>query len=92
MTKELRVGVSGFSYASRDFLPSGIQKLVLRAGLDGRARITLRAKGEPLAMPPLPMSPPVVVELHGGATCWRAGYDTGGVRENDAFGFKASGE
>ncbi len=81
---------TGFRYASKDRLPSGIQTLVLRAGIDGRARITLKAKGDPLAMPSLPIATfPVTVELHAGATCWSAVYDAAGVRQNDGDGFKA---
>jgi hypothetical protein len=71
-------------------LPNGILKLDLRAGDAGRARITLKGKGEPLPLPQLPITAlPVTVELRAGTgTCWSATYGAG-VQHDDAALFKA---
>jgi hypothetical protein len=79
---------SGFSYARKDLLPNGTFELDLRAGVDGRARIALKGKGEPRAMPTLPIGAlPVTVELHGAGICWSA-RDDGGVQRSEAGLFK----
>ncbi|HEY2388377.1 MAG TPA: glycosyl hydrolase family 8 [Candidatus Binatia bacterium] len=81
---------SGFSYTRKDLLPNGILKLDLRTGEAGRARITLKGKGDPLPMPMLPVTAlPLTVELRAGTgTCWSATYGAG-VQRNDAALFKA---
>ena len=52
-------------------------QLVLRAGADGKAKLLVKGKGEPLQMPALAaLAAPVTVQLvHGGqGPCWQAVY------------------
>ncbi len=81
---------TGFVYARKDALPNGITKLDVRSGADGSARITLNGKGDPLALPPLPIVAfPFMVELHGSTgACWSASYSSS-VQRNDTELFKA---
>jgi hypothetical protein len=65
---------TGFLYKDKALTPTGAQTLQLVQGLtDGKARITLKAKGVPLAMPALGgLVGPIDVQLHrsGGAPCF----------------------
>jgi hypothetical protein len=85
-----RASRAGFGYANRDLTPSGVAKLSLRPGDEGRARIQLKAKGALLAVPPLPLADDgaVVVQLDNTAgACWEATYSAPALA-SDAFRFK----
>jgi hypothetical protein len=59
----------------------------------GQARIDVRAKGNKLTMPALPLTAPVVVELRkldGSPPCWGAEHST--VEKNTARHFVARGD
>ena len=65
----------------------------LQPGADGRATITLKARGPRLVAPPLPLTLPLRVQLWAdGGACWEARYDTAGVTRNDVGGFTAKSE
>jgi hypothetical protein len=67
----------GFKYADKDAIPDGVVSLVLKEGLEGRAQITLTAKGVNLEMPVLPLDqdPTVTVQLKNDrGICWGADY------------------
>jgi acyl-homoserine lactone acylase PvdQ len=83
---------SGFRYVDKDLTPSGIQQLVLRAGVDGKAKITLKARGPQLATPALPITHlPVRVQLVNDAgSCWSASYAT--TQKNQTGTFKAKSD
>ena len=65
----------GFRYVDKDLTPNGIQQLVLKAGTDGKAQITLKGKGRVAPDPTLPISDLPVTraarERHAGQ-CWTA--------------------
>jgi hypothetical protein len=85
-----RASRAGFGYANRDLTPSGLAKLSLRPGDEGRARIQLKGKGTLLAVPPLPLAQDgaVVVQLENTAgACWEATYSAPALA-SDAFRFK----
>lgn len=70
---------SGFKYKDRDGLQGGITQIVLKAGVDGEAKVSVKGKGENLvllALPPLQSPAPLQVQLHrsGGIACWGAAY------------------
>lgn len=67
---------SGFRYVDRDLTPTGVQQLVLRAGVDGKAKIMLKGRGPTLRTPALPITHlPVRVQLANSAgACWSATY------------------
>ena len=67
----------GFRYHDRNGSAGGVQSMSLTAGVDGKARISLKAKGVNLAMPSLPLhqDPRVIVQLKNSAgACWEADY------------------
>jgi cysteine-rich repeat protein len=83
---------SGFKYLDKENTPDGLNKIVLRAGGDGGAKVVLKGKGEALSMPAMPVGVPVRVQLSGGTTCWEATYSATGVRRNDDTLFKGKGD
>jgi hypothetical protein len=82
----------GVRYANGDLTPDGLQRIDLRAGPDGKAKIVVKGKGEPLALPPLPiLALPVTVQLVASdGACWEATY--GGTLRNQPDRFKARSE
>jgi cysteine-rich repeat protein len=80
----------GFRYRDRDRTPDGIDRLELRAGAAGTAKMRVTGKGSLLALPPLPLALPALAQLHGrDGECWEARFDGAGTTRNDARRFKA---
>ena len=79
----------GFRYKDAKLVNGPVNLLVLTEGGDGQAKITLKAKGETLTMPSLPLHQDgtVTVQLTDGTMCWDGHYDTN--IKNDTFEFKA---
>lgn len=70
-------GTKGFGYRNPARLPAGILTAKLKAAPSGSASIAMKGKGALLAMPPLPLGTPVVVQLQGSnGTCWTATFTT----------------
>jgi len=78
----------------------GVRKLQLRPGIDGRAQVSVRGKGEALLMPgegthdALPATSPVSVRVElraDNGECWAASYSGAETIINDADRFKARG-
>jgi cysteine-rich repeat protein len=69
-------GVSGYKYKNKFLTPHGVQKLGLKEGPDGKAKIILGGRGALLAMPDLStVTQPVTVQLQNSdGTCWEAIY------------------
>jgi hypothetical protein len=62
-------------YYDPDRASDGLQQILLRAGDEGAARIGVRAKGENLALPATPLTPPVTVQMQSSAgECFTATY------------------
>jgi cysteine-rich repeat protein len=83
---------SGFKYVDRENSPHGLNKIVLKAGGDGGAKVVLKGKGELLDMPAMPVGTPVLVQLSGGTTCWEATYSDAGLAKNDGTLFKGKSD
>jgi hypothetical protein len=69
---------------------SGLTRLVLKPASVGRARIRIEGGGSALAVPPLPLSTPLVVQLVRGddpTGCWQAGFTDS--KRDDATAFRA---
>jgi hypothetical protein len=83
---------TGFKYVDRDLTPDGLQKVQLKAGLDGKAKILVKGKGDLLSLPPMPIQTlPVTVQLiNDDGTCWEARYGT--TLKNVPEIFKAKGD
>jgi hypothetical protein len=77
-----------FQYGNPD---GPLQELVLHGGMAGHARITARAAGGGLALPPMPLAPPVMVRLRGAnGLCWGANFS---LPERNARGrFRSRGD
>jgi hypothetical protein len=68
----------------------GLRLIRMTPGIDGRTRVAVRARGEALELPPVPLTPPVTVQIQvSNGECWSAAYSTF-IRRNDAGVFKAS--
>jgi hypothetical protein len=87
----------GYRYKNKDRTPHGIQKMVLKPGVDGKSKVVIKGgqdhvfEGGPGA-PALPLALPVTVQLQNASgECWQATYDTDGVGVNDPGFFKGSG-
>jgi hypothetical protein len=67
---------AGFRYQNPTLSPNGILSLLLQAGQDEQARITLVGRRARLGLPPLPLATPLTVQLvrGDGALCWDARY------------------
>lgn len=71
------ISTKGYSYKDKDRTPDGMEKLSLKAGTSGAAKISAKGKGELLDMPSLgSVALPVVVQLKGPGTCWEATFST----------------
>ncbi len=81
----------GFRYRDSTLGYGGIQSIVLTEGAAGRASVQVQGRGQPLAMPSLPLQrqPNVIMQLLGDNGCWSATYSS--VIENGPARFKAKG-
>jgi len=83
------LGASGLRYDDRDLSPDGLQSLKIKAGPADKAGITLKAKGDRLALPALPFAqdPSVTVQLRNDAgTCWETVHGAPALKnETDQF-------
>ncbi len=87
------ISTIGVKYADRDATPDGLLGMTARTGI-GSARITVKGKGDRLALPALPLaqSPRVVVQLVAGTgACWESVHSTPATR-NDTSEFRDAGD
>lgn len=65
-------------YVDKGLSPDGVQKIELKAGVAGKAKILLTAKGDSFAMPTMPiLILPVTVQLvNDQGVCWEAVYSS----------------
>jgi hypothetical protein len=94
---------TGFRYADRDPAHDGVTRIVLRAGIPGRAKVIFQAKGATIGQAPgsqpLPadlgatgLTPPVVVQVKNSAgACWAAQYDAPALKNRSDL-FRDKGE
>jgi hypothetical protein len=81
----------GFRYSKKAQTPDGLYQIILKPGMDGKPKITVKGRGVNLALPPLPLTqdPTVVVQLKNNAgVCWEADYSAPAIR-NTSTQFKA---
>ena len=65
----------GFAYRDKDRTPSGVDGLTLDVHGPADTRIAIKAQGDALQTPALPVTLPVTVELlNAQGTCWQSGY------------------
>ncbi|HWP65316.1 MAG TPA: hypothetical protein VNO26_05330 [Candidatus Limnocylindria bacterium] len=87
-----RTTSSGLKYVDAELTPNGIRKLVLKAGGDGSAAITLKAKGSNIPMPSLPLGSVLRLQVQGNGECWEATFSPGGVTQNNTLGYQAKSD
>lgn len=84
----------GYKYSDGDLTPDGIKKIKAKTGVDGKAKITIKAQGaellgSPLGFPELPLSLPLVVQLQSASGgCWQATYTDSDRNEAERFSSK----
>jgi hypothetical protein len=84
------LGTNGFKYVDKAATRDGIQKLILKPGLAGAAKVIVKGKGTGLGMPALPLALPVTAQvLASNGECWSAVYEAGGVVNNLSTEFSA---
>lgn len=83
---------SGFRFSDPQHVQHGIEAMDLRSSDRDRARILISGRGVALPDPPLPLTPPVTLQLvnSGMAVCWQSVFDLGDVRRNRSDVFKAN--
>jgi cysteine-rich repeat protein len=83
----------GFHYRSRSGAPHGLRSVTLTAGIDGKAKVSVKGAGELLPLPTTatPLGLPVRVQLQSDAgTCWAATFST--AKSNDGTTCKAKSD
>ena len=82
----------GYAYKDKLGTPNGIQGLKLKAGAAGKAAIQVQAKGVHAALPALPLTGPVLVQLSiDGGACFEAEYQPGAFTKSTSLAFGAKG-
>jgi len=84
-----KVAPGFFEYRDAQAAPDGIDRVNLRAGEPGRARVKVRGRGENLSnrselnLPAPPLSLPLRVQLQAATgQCWEATYSAAGMLTN----------
>jgi hypothetical protein len=86
------VGARGFKYGDKDLTPNGALGVIAKPGIDGNAKITVKAKGLLLRKPPMPIPAfPLRVQLQAAGSCWETKYDATGIKENRSDLLKVKG-
>jgi cysteine-rich repeat protein len=77
-------------YLNKAGTPSGMRKVVLVPGADGKAKILTLGKGIELTLPSLPLPLPALAQLQriGQPDCWETTFSTTGQIANDTEMFK----
>jgi hypothetical protein len=83
-------GPKGFRYKDKEATPDGMKKLVLKPGVDGKARVVTKGSGVGIAQPALPLVPPVRVQLQASnGECWESIFEADDVRRSTPQAFVA---
>jgi hypothetical protein len=83
----------GYAYDDADRTSDGIAEVLLKSGKDRKAKIVVKAKGENLLLPSLPLALPTRVQLHTtNGSCWEATYSKTGTKKNGGKSFKAKAD
>jgi hypothetical protein len=84
------IPAKGYNYKDKDRTPDGMEKLQLKSGIAGAAKVAAKGKGDLLEMPTLgSLALPIQVQLRGAGICWEATYSTSLVNTPDQFKAKS---
>jgi trimeric autotransporter adhesin len=83
----------GYKYKDADGLPHDLDGLGLKAGLEGKAKMSVKGKGMNIPMPPLTFALPLTTQLQSeNGTCFEATFTSAGVKSFTSTQFSAKGE
>jgi hypothetical protein len=86
------LSIKGFAYKDSQRTPNGVDKVSLKAGLAGKAKVQLKGKGPNLPTLPLPLALPATVQLQSeNGQCWEGVFTSANQQINDALQFKGKG-
>lgn len=87
-------GTAGLKMNDKSGFPSGVQKVSLKAGVDGETAIGIKARGAALLTPSLPWTPPITVQWIAdddiSPTCWTTTFST--MQKMDATKLRAKSD
>ncbi|HXJ32677.1 MAG TPA: hypothetical protein VMS22_01435 [Candidatus Eisenbacteria bacterium] len=87
------LSIKGFSYKDPLRDPLGVDKIVLKAGLAGKAKVQMKGKGSNLPALPLSLTLPAIVQLQSeNGQCWGATFSPAGQIINDGTQFKGKSD
>lgn len=87
------LGIKGFRYKDSLRTPDGTDKVLLKAGLEGKAKTQFKGKGPDIPAFTLPLPLPLTAQLQSeNGQCWQASFSTAGVSKNDSVQFKAKSD
>jgi hypothetical protein len=88
-----QLSIKGFSYKDSARDPLGVDKIVLKAGLSGKAKVQIKDKGSNIPTLPLPLSLPATIQLQSeNGKCWEATFSSTNMQINDGTQFKGKGD
>jgi len=86
-------GPRKFAYGDEAGTPSGMIALEAKAGASGQADIRVRAAGETLTLPTMPLGLPVRAQLVSSTgICWESVFTSSHTRGNDDGVFQSKSE
>ena len=87
------LGIKGFSYKDPQRTPTGVDKILLKAGIQGKAKTQAKGKGGNLGTLPLPLPTPATVQLQGeNGACFEGVFSTFGQQINTNLLFKGKSD
>jgi hypothetical protein len=87
------LGIKGFGYKDSLRTPDGVDRITLKAGLQGKAKMQFKGKGPDIPAFSLPLPLPVQVQLQGeNGKCWEASFSAAGTSKNVMGQFKSKSD
>jgi hypothetical protein len=87
------LGIKGFRYKDSLRTPDGVDKISLKAGLQGKAKMQFKAKGADIPAFALPLGLPVTAQLQAeNGQCWEGSFSAAGLSKNDSTQFKGKSD
>ena len=87
------LGIKGFGYKDPLRTPTGADKVLLKAGLAGKAKTQFKAKGDNIQSFALPLSLPVTAQIQSAnGQCWAATFSLPSASKNDGSQFKGKSD
>jgi hypothetical protein len=87
------LGIKGFSYKDPQRSPTGTDKLLLKAGVQGKAKTQVKGKGPLMGTLPLPLPTPATVQIQGeNGACFEGVFSSFGQQLNTGTQFKGKSD